>query len=107
VFIYGVNGMVDTVNGLDVNNGPYIITFINSNTFSIASIDSTAFSAYDSGGQVVQRGFENQRCWKRAYAGGKGYQHYMKITNSDNNDVLNFHAFKPHFRPVGNRIIGG
>ena len=107
IFIYGVNGMEDTVNDTEVNGGPYTITFLNDNKFSIAGLDTTAYSVYESGGQIVQRSFENQRCWKRVYAGGKGYQHFIKITNSDNNDVLNFHAFKPHFRPVGNRIIGG
>lgn len=101
VYIYGVNGMVD------IDGGPYTITFINQDNFSIASIDSTAYPVYLGGGQVVERSFENTRCWKRVYAGAKGYQHYLRITNESNNDVLNFHAFKPHFRPVGDRIIGG
>jgi len=101
VYIYGVNGM-DEIDG-----GPYIVTNIDVNNFSVATIDSTTFPVYEGGGQVVQRSFENDRCWKRTYAGAKGYQHYVRITNSDHNDVLYFHAFMPHFRPVGNRIIGG
>lgn len=101
VYIYGVNGM-KTIDG-----GPYTVTFIDQNFFSIATIDSTLFPAYTGGGQVVERAFENERCWIRTYAGGKGYQHYIKITNSGSNDVLNINAFKPQFRPIGNRIIGG
>lgn len=107
VYIYGVNGFVDSVNGNDINNGPYIVTVLNSNVFSISTIDGTLFTAYESGGQVVERAFENMRCWKRAYAGAKGYQHFIRITNSDKNDTLNFHGFMPWFRAVGNRIIGG
>lgn len=107
VYIYGVNGMKDVTAGVDVNGGPYTITFINYNYFSISTIDGTAYSVYEGGGQVVQRAYENMRCWKRVYAGAKGYQHFMKITNSSSNNTLNFHAFKPHFRPIGNRIIGG
>lgn len=101
VYIYGVNGMVS------LDGGPYTITFVDQNNFSIASVDSSAFGVYTGGGQVVERSFENTRCWKRAYAGGKGYQHYIKITNSGSNDVLNFHAFMPYFRQTGNRMIGG
>lgn len=107
VFIYAVVGMEDTVNDTEVNGGPYTITYVDENNFSITSLNTTTYTPYQSGGQVVQRSFANERCWKRIYAGAKGYQHYIKITNSGNNDVLNFHAFMPHFRPVGNRIIGG
>ena len=101
VYIYGINGMIA------LDGGPYTITFVDENNFSIASVDSSAYPVYTGGGQVVERAFENDRCWKRAYAGGKGYQHYIKITNSGNNDVLNFHAFMPYFRAAGNRMIGG
>ncbi len=101
VYIYGVNGMIE------LDGGPYTITFVDEDNISISSVDSSAFSAYTGGGQVVERAFENERCWKRAYAGATGYQHYIKITNSGQDDVMNFHAFMPYFRPTGNRMIGG
>lgn len=101
VYLYGVDGMID------IEGGPYIITFVDQNHFSLNGVDSTVFQAYTGNGSVVDRQYENYRCWKRAYAGGVGYQHFIKITNSDNNDSLVFNAFKPHFRPVGQRIIGG
>jgi hypothetical protein len=101
VYIYGVDGMVS------LDGGPYTITYVDEDNFSISSVDSSGFSAYTGGGQVVERAFENQRCWKRAYAGAKGYQHYVRITNSGLNDILNFNAFMTYFRPCGNRIIGG
>lgn len=107
IYMYGVNGMVDPVTNTGVNGGPFTVTVINSNNYSIAGLDTTTYSPYESGGQVVEREFQNVRCWKRVYAGAKGYQHFIKIINSDNNDVLNFHGFMPWFRPVGNRIIGG
>lgn len=101
VYIYGVDGMVTT------DGGPWTVTVISESEFSVPALDSTAFPAYTGNGQVVQRAFENNRCWKRAFAGAKGYQHFIRITNSGNNDDLSFNAFMPWFRPVGNRIIGG
>ena len=100
VFIYNLNG-ADEITG-----GPYTVTVVDENTFTLDGVDGTGFTAYVSGGQVVQREFENTKCWKRAYAGGKGYLHYIRITNSGTDDVLRFNAFMPWFRPSGTRMIG-
>jgi len=101
IYIYNVKGAGD------VSGGPYTVTVIDEDNFTLDGIDGTAFQAYVSGGQIVRRPFQNTKCWKRAYAGGKGYQHYIKITNTGTNDVLNFSGFMPWFRPSGKRIIGG
>jgi len=101
VYIYGVNGTGD------LDGGPYTITVLTDDTFALDGVDGTAFAAYEGGGQVVERPYESIRCWKRAYAGGKGYQHFIKITNSGTNDNLHFNAFMPWFRQAGNRMIGG
>ncbi len=101
IFIYDLSGADD------LSGGPYTVTVIDEDNFTLDGVDGTAFPAYGGGGQIVQRRFENTKCWKRAYAGGKGYQHYVKITNSGSDDILRFNAFMPWFRPVGSRIIGG
>lgn len=102
IFIYGVNGTAA------LDGGPYTVTVIDQNTFQLNDVDGTApeFAAYEGGGQIVERTFENDKCWKRAYAGGKGYQHYIRITNAGSNDNLRFNAFMPWFRP-SSRMIGG
>ncbi len=101
VYIYGING-TDELDG-----GAYTVTVLTPNTFELDGVDGTAFTAYEGGGQLVERSFESGKCWKRAYAGGKGYQHFIRITNSGTNDILRFNAFMPWFRQAGNRMIGG
>jgi hypothetical protein len=99
IYIYNLDGM-DELSG-----GPYTVTVIDEDEFSLDDIDSTAYTAYIGSGTIVEREFENTKCWKRAYAGGKGYQHFIKITNSGTDDVLRFNAFMPWFCPAG-RMIG-
>lgn len=101
IYIYNLSG------SNEVTGGPYTITVIDNDNFTLDGIDGTSFTAYVGGGQIVERRFENVKCWKRAYAGGKGYQHFIKITNSGTDDVLRFNAFMPWFRQAGNRVIGG
>lgn len=100
VYIYNLNGM-DELTG-----GPYTVTVVDENTITLDGINATSFLDYISGGTLVQREFDNQKCWKRAYAGGKGYLHYLKITNQGTDDVLRSSAFRPWFRPVGGRVTG-
>lgn len=100
VFIYGVNGTIE------LSGGPYIVTRVDDNNITLDGVDATAFTAYTSGGQIVEREFDNVRCWKRAYAGGKGYQHYIRITNSGIDDQLAIHAYQPWFQPASKRMIG-
>lgn len=100
VFIYNLNGAGN------LTGGPYTVTTIDEDNFTLDGVDGTGFDAYISGGTLVQREFENTKCWKRAYAGGKGYLHYIRITNSGTDDVLRFNAFMPWFRPCGARMTG-
>lgn len=98
IFIYNLEGAGQ------LTGGPYTITIIDENTFTLDGVDGTVFDPYIQGGTVVEREFNNQKCWKRAYAGGKGYLHYIRITNNGKDDVLKFNAFMPWFRPVGGRM---
>jgi hypothetical protein len=101
VYLYNLNSIEEII------GGPYTVTVLDENNFTLDGIDATGFSAYLGGGEVVQRAYENERTWKRAYAGGKGYEHFIRITNTGTDDVLRINAFMPWFRPAGNRIIGG
>lgn len=99
IYIYNVDGMTSII------GGHYTITVIDENNITLDGIDATSYDAYISSGQIVEKEFYKTKCWKRAYAGGKGYQHYISITNSGIDDVLRFNAFMPFFRPTGSRMI--
>jgi len=99
VYIYGVQGMVELI------DGPHTITVVDTNHFTLDGIDSTAFTAYTTGGQVVERRFYKTKTWKRAYAGAYGYQHRIRFTALGGNRPFRIHAFKPYFRPRGRRTV--
>lgn len=99
IFIYLVQGMTA------VNGGPYTVTVTGLNNFTLDGIDGTLFGAFTTGGNVVEREFYKTKTWKRAYGGGIGYQHRIRITSSGNDRPFRFHAFKPYFRPKGKRTI--
>ena len=99
VYIYLVEGMVE------VNGGPHTITVTNANNFTLDGVDGTGYGAYTTGGQVVEREFYKTKTWKRAYAGGIGYEHRMKFTSSGNDSPFRIHAFKPYFKPRGTRTV--
>ncbi len=97
IYIYGVQGMTSI-------DGAYTITVIDQNTFSLDGIDSTAFSAYTTGGQVVQYEYYRTKVWKSVYAGTIGFQHRVRILNEGVNQPLRIEGFQPHFKPIGKRI---
>lgn len=99
VYLYGMTGMEN------VQGGPYTITVVNANNFTLDGIDSSAFTAYVSGGVVTQNPFIATKCWKRVYCGGVGYEHFIKISHSGANQIVRIHATKPWFRPLGSRLI--
>lgn len=99
IFIYLVEGTVE------VNGGPHLITVTDENNFILDGIDGTAFGVYTTGGQVVRREFFRTKTWKRAYGGGYGYQHRIRVLSTGNDRPFRFHAFKPYFRPRGSRTI--
>jgi len=98
IFIYLVEGMTEVNSG-----GGYTITVVDENNFTLDGVDGTAFSAYTTGGQVVKREFYRTKTWKRAYGGGYGYQHRIRVLSGGNDRPFRFHAFKPYFRPRGTR----
>lgn len=89
---------------LEILNTPWSITVIDDDTFDIA-VDATNFTAYTGAGVVVERRFYRDKVWKRAYAGGIGYQHKIRVTSDGLNTPLKIHAFKPYFRQRGKRTI--
>ena len=109
VTIVNVSGMTE-VNGLQ-------FTVANSaeNTFELSGINSSAYTAYSSGGyifyayknagQTFERKFYRTKVWKRAYAGGIGYTHRIKMVIENNNKPFRVHAFRPWFKPAG-RTLG-
>jgi hypothetical protein len=98
VYIYGVDGMDD------VNGGPYTVTVVDNNNFTIG-IDTSAFSAYTNGGTITELPFVSEKVWKRIYASGTGYQHKIKINSDGIDRGIKIHAFMPWFRPVSERPV--
>lgn len=99
IYIYGVEGMKS------VNDYLFEVTVIDGNTFTV-DIDATTFNSYTSGGKIFKNRFYKTKVWKRAYAGGIGYLHSIKVENSGATKPLRIHAFKPWFRPRGRRVLG-
>ncbi len=99
VYIYCVNGMEE------MNTGPFTVTVIDANNFSIGT-DTSAYGAYTGDGQVFGRQFYRTKAWKRAYAGGIGYGHSVRISSTGTNRPLKIFEYKPYFRPRGKRTIG-
>ena len=98
IYIYGVQGMTEIDDG-------YTITVVNANNFTLDGINSSAFSAFTTGGQVVENKFYRTKSWKRVLAGGIGFQHRMRIISSGSNAPLRIEAFKPVFKSRGRRTI--
>ncbi len=76
------------------------------NEFTLDGTNSSDYTAYVNGGMICENPYSNQKCWKRAYAGGKGYLHYIRITNNATDQPLKINGFLPWFRPAGTRMIG-
>jgi len=99
VYLYGVEGMKE------INDIGYIITVINENSFSLNGVNSTSYSAYVNGGGVYLKKFYQTRTWIRAYAGGTGFSHWIKVTLTGGERPFRFHSIKPAFRKRGKRVI--
>jgi len=110
IFITAVVGMVQ------VNNLEYEVANVTTNTFELLGVDSTAFTAYSSGGyahrtyvcggQIAERKFYRTKVWKRAYAGAIGYLHRLEMSAGGENQPIKIHAMKPWFKPRGRRTLG-
>lgn len=100
VFIYGASGM------LEINSGNgFVITVINENSFSLNDTDTSGYGTYTGGGSVYLKQFYQTKTWVRAYGGGIGYLHWIKVTLTGGEKPFRFHALKPYFRPRGKRTI--
>ena len=88
---------IENVKGMtELNGGPYVVTVVDENTLSL-SVDSTAFTAYTSGGNWLQANFPyyvsgSDYTWHRFYAGTWGNYFSLKFTY--NNDLMN--TFNTH-----------
>lgn len=98
VYIYGVSGM-DEINSTQIT-----VIVIDKDNFCWV-VDSSAFSAYTGGGAVYRRVFYKTKVWKRAFAGGVGYIHKVKITSSGVDTPFRISGFKPLFKPRGRRLV--
>jgi len=103
VYIYGVIGMT-SINSGGASEG-YTVTVVDDNTITLDGIDSTAYNEYESGGSLFLRKFYKTKTWKRAYAGGIGFQHRFRFTASGKDKSFKIHGYKPAFRPVGHRLV--
>ena len=98
VYIYGVQGMIEI-------DGQYTITYVDENNFTLDGIDSTAYTAYSSGGQLFENEYYRTKTWKRIIAGGIGFQHRIKISSTGTYSPLKILGFRPYFRKRGRRTI--
>lgn len=98
IFIYGVEGMIG------VNGGPYTVTVIDTNFISI-NFDSSLLPAFTSGGALYRREFYKTKTWKRAYSGGTGYVHTVRISSEGKETPFRISALKPIFKQRGNRVV--
>ena len=84
---------------------PYTVTGVDEDNITLDGIDSTAFTAYTTGGSLFFRQFYRTKTWKRAYAGGIGFQHRIMFSASGAQDPYRIHALKPYFKARGKRLI--
>lgn len=98
VYIYGAEGMDQ------INTGPYTIIVIDKDSFSVG-IDTSGYAAYANGASVYKRQFYKTKVWKRAFAGGTGYLHKVRISSEGLNTPFRISGFKPVFKPRGTRVV--
>lgn len=102
IYIYGVEG-------IDINSGEqassYTITVVDTNHFSLDGIDTSASDPFTDEGSVYRNEFYRTKTWKRVYAGGTGFQHRMRFVSGNSSNPFKIHGMKPHFKPVGRRLV--
>jgi hypothetical protein len=102
IYIYGVEGMTLINSG----NG-YTITAVDENSFTLDGIDATdaAYGVYTGGGSVYWNEFYQTKAWVRAYGGGVGYVHNLRITLHGGDKPFKIHGIKPSFKARGKRTV--
>ena len=99
IYIYLVEGMDE------INDRKFTITVLDEDNFYLNGINASTYNEYKKGGQVVLRPFYTTKVWKRAFAGGIGYQHAIRISTVGVNSYMKLHALKPYFKPRGKRTV--
>ncbi len=104
VFLYSIIGTGLIPTSFDVlNGGPYSITVIDDDNFSLDGVNATLLTAYLGQGRVFLREFYKAKIWKRVHAGGIGYGHFLRISSEGKDCPFRIHAFKPSFKSLGKR----
>jgi len=103
IYIYLVEGMAEINSGEEGN--AYTVTVVDENNVTLDGVDSSAFNAYTSGGNFYWRPFYRTKTWKRAYAGGIGFQHRVGFNSTGAQSPFRIHSFKPYFKARGRRTI--
>ena len=99
IYLYLVEGMEEA------NNIQFEVTVVDANTFTV-DIDATNFSSYTGGGRIFRNRYYRTKVWKRAYAGGIGYLHNLRVQSQGAERPLKIHAMKVWFKPRGRRTLG-
>ena len=100
IFIYGVLGMKQVNSG----NG-YTVTVVDENIVTLDGIDSTGFDAYVGSGSAYRNQFYQTKTWIRAFGGGIGYLHSIRLFLSGGERPFRIHSFQPSFKARGRRKI--
>jgi len=90
----------------EINSGNgYTVTVIDQNTITLSGVDASLFSPYTGGASIYLKQFYQDRTWVRAYGGGIGYTHWLKVSIEGGSSLFRLHAIKPAFKPRGKRMI--
>lgn len=97
IYIYGVQGMTQ-INGQKLEIEP-----LTEDVIILKNVNSTDYSSYIQGGELYRNPFVKTKTWLRAYCGGIGYSHRIKLEISGGS--MRIHAFKPYFKKRGTRTV--
>lgn len=97
VYLYGIEGMTE-LNGFRLE-----IEVLSSDVIILKDINSTSYAPYIKGGELYRNPFIKTKTWIRAYCGGIGYSHRIKLEIGGGS--MRIHAFKPYFKKRGKRTI--
>lgn len=90
----------------NINSGNgYVVTVIDANNFSLDGIDTSLYGKYQGGAKLYLKEFYQSKAWVRAYGGGIGYLHWIKVIIQATNSPCRILGHKPAFKPRGKRTI--